>query len=101
MIYRVVVTPTADTEAMGAFRWYAERSVPAAERWYDGLNAALASLTDRPGRFPVSEEDSAALGCEIRTLLHGKRPGVYRILYTIRDDTVTVLRIRHAAQGPL
>jgi plasmid stabilization system protein ParE len=99
--YRVIVTPTADAEAMEAFRWYAERSAAVAERWYAGLNRALANLAEKPARFPVSEEDSEALGCEARILLYGRRRGVFRILYHIRGDTVSVLRIRHSAQGPL
>jgi plasmid stabilization system protein ParE len=99
--YRVIVTPTADAEAMAAFRWYAERSAAVAERWYDGLNRAIAGLAEKPDRFPVSEDDTEALGCETRTLLHGRRRGVYRILYTISGETVWVLRIRHSAQGPL
>lgn len=62
MKYRVLVTPTADAEAMAAFRWYAERSVTAAERWYAGLNRAMARLADNPARHAISEDDSEALG---------------------------------------
>jgi len=99
--YRVIITPTADAEAMEAFRWYAERSATAAERWYAGLHRAIAGLADKPGRSPVSEEDSEALGCEVRMLLYGRRRGIFRILYNIDGDTVWVLRIRHSARGPI
>ncbi len=34
-------------------------------------------------------------------LLHGKRQGVYRILFIIRRDTVYVLTVRHSAQRSL
>jgi plasmid stabilization system protein ParE len=73
--YQVIVTPTADAEAMGAFRWYADRSMDAAEKWYAGLERALSSLAVKPTRCPVSEEDSEVLGCEVRILLYGKRRG--------------------------
>jgi plasmid stabilization system protein ParE len=99
--YRVIVTPTADAEAMEAFRWYAERNPDAAKRWHAGLSRALGGLADKPHRFPVSEEDSAALGREVRLLLYGRRRGVFRILYTISGDAVQVLRIRHSARGPI
>jgi plasmid stabilization system protein ParE len=99
--YRVLVTPIADAEAMGSFRWYAERSDRIAERWYAGLNKAITGLAKNPGRFPVSQDDSESLGCEARILLYGRRRGVFRILYTISGDTVWVLRIRHSAQGPI
>jgi plasmid stabilization system protein ParE len=99
--YRVLVTPIADAGAMESFRWYTERSTTIAERWYAGLNKAIASLAKNPGRFPISEEDSAALACEARILLYGRRRGIFRILYTVSGDTVWVLRIRHSAQGPI
>lgn len=101
MTYNVIVTPTADDEAMEAVRWHAERSVDAAQRWHDGLTRAIDSLAKMPSRCPVSQADSQALGCEVRQLLYGKRRGVYRILFSIARDTVWVLRIRHGAQGPL
>ena len=99
MSYRIVVTPTADAEAMEAFRWYAERSATVADRWYAGLNKAITSLVEKPSLFPVSHDDSETLGCEIRVRLYGRRRGVFRILYSIEGDTVWVLRIRHSAQG--
>ena len=97
----MIVTPTADVEAMEAFRWYAERSATVAERWYAGLSKAITSLAEKPSRFPVSYDDSDALGCEACVLLHGRRRGVFRILYNIEGNTVWVLRIRHSAQGPI
>jgi plasmid stabilization system protein ParE len=99
--YRVIVTPTADDEAMQAVRWYAERSPDAAQHWYDGLARAIESLTWMPTRCPVSPDDSEALGCEVRILLYGRHPGVYRILFSIVGDTVWILRIRHSARDLL
>ena len=101
MNYQVIVARTAEAEAMESFHWYAERSRTAAQRWYAGLHRALDGLAKNPERFPVSEEDSEALGREVRLLLYGRRRGVYRILYSISEDTVTVLRIRHRARGPI
>lgn len=101
MYYHVVVTPTADAEAMESFLWCAERSLDAADTWYAGLDRALNSLAVNPTRCPVAQEDSEALGREVRILLYGKRRGVYRIVFSISDDTVSVLRILHSAQGPI
>ena len=99
MTYNVIVTPTADAEAMEAVAWYAERSTDAAQRWHERLTRAINSLAKLPTRCPVSQEDSKALGCEVRLLLYGKRRGVYRILFSIVGDTVWILRIRHSALG--
>jgi hypothetical protein len=38
---------------------------------------------------------------EIRQLLYGRRRGVYRILFTIEGDMVSVLTVRHGARGLL
>jgi plasmid stabilization system protein ParE len=101
LTYNVIVTPTADAEAMEAVAWYAERSTDAAQQWHERLTRAINSLAKLPTRCPVSQEDSKALGCEVRLLLYGKRRGVYRILFSIVGDTVWILRIRHSALGPL
>src|SRR5271155_3536848 len=101
MTYHVIVTTTADDEAMEAVRWYAERSPDAAQRWHDGLARAIDNLAWMPTRCPVSPDDSKALGCEVRILLYGKRPGVYRILFSLIGDTVWILRIRHSARDLL
>ena len=71
MTYNVIVTPTADAEAMEAVAWYAERSSDAAQRWHERLTRAINSLAKLPTRCPVSQEDSKALGCEVRLLLYG------------------------------
>lgn|GEM_PF-2220719 len=75
MTYNVIVTPTADAEAMEAVAWHAERSTDAAQRWHERLTRAINSLAKLPTRCPVSQEDSKALGCEVRLLLYGKRSG--------------------------
>jgi len=77
LTYNVIVTPTADAEAMEAVAWYAERSTDAAQQWHERLTRAINSLAKLPTRCPVSQEDSKALGCEVRLLLllYGKRRG--------------------------
>ena len=54
----------------------------------------------QPRRCPI-DPDSEVYGEEVRVLLYGKRRGVYRVLFTIRGDTVHVLAVRHAAQQSL
>jgi len=50
---------------------------------------------------PLAVEASERFGLPIREALYGKRPGVYRILYTVDDDVISVLAIRHSAQDEL
>jgi plasmid stabilization system protein ParE len=101
MTYRVVFTPRAREDAMEAFLWLAERSPDAATRWYEGLENAVSSLSKYPKRNPIAEEESDILGLEIRQKLHGRRRGIYRILFTIEGDTVFLLYVRHSALGKI
>lgn len=101
MKYRVVFTPRARADALEAFRWIAERSPDAAARWYAGLEKAIDALSQNPTRHPVAEEESEQFGITIRRMLYGRRQGVYRILFTIEADTVTLHYVRHSARGPI
>ena len=97
----MIVQPQARAEAVESLRWMAERSPAAAERWYEGLQKAIAKLVLQPERNPVASEESERFGIVIRQALYGRRRGVYRILYTIEADTISVLAIRHSARGPI
>jgi mRNA-degrading endonuclease RelE of RelBE toxin-antitoxin system len=54
---------------------------------------------EKPLRCVAPEND--ALAEEIRQLSYGKSRNKYRILFTIREDTVFVLHVRHSSQVPL
>jgi phage-related protein len=51
--------------------------------------------------IPSVDPDSSAYGQGVRVLIYGKRRGVYRVLFTIRGETVYVLTVRHSAQRRL
>ncbi len=53
-----------------------------------------------PARCPLAPENDE-FEEEIRELLYGKRQHRYRILFTIRGETVIVLHIRHGAREHL
>ena len=96
--YRIVVQPRAEADALAAFDWIAERSPAAAEHWLTGLRKAMAEVADQPLLHPLDIEVSERFGLSIRQALYGKRRGTYRILYTVDDDVINVLAIRHSAQ---
>jgi plasmid stabilization system protein ParE len=102
MSYRVVVGPRAEREIRLAAHWILGRSGSRATavRWARKLRATIATLKVNPKRCPV-DPDSEVYGEAVRVLLHGKRRGVYRVLSTIRRDTVHVLAVRHSAQRSL
>lgn len=101
MTYRVVVTTRARADALEAFVWLAERSPDAAERWFLALREAIEGLSTMPERHPAAEEESEFLGVALRQMLYGKRRSVYRLLFSIQDDVVTLHYVRHASRGPI
>lgn len=91
MTYRVIIEPTAERGIRDAVRWITGRFSPKmATRWYNGLIKKVDSLKSQPKRCPIAAENDKFTE-EIRELLHGKRRNIYRIIFSIRNDSVHVL----------
>jgi mRNA-degrading endonuclease RelE of RelBE toxin-antitoxin system len=71
----------------------------AAARWYNGLEEAIFALTTHPLRRPVAPA-AGRIKRNLRQLLCGKKPHVYRVIYEVQEQeqTVWVLTIRHGAR---
>ena len=54
-----------------------------------------------PERHPIAQDESDQLGMTLRQMLYGRRPGVFRILFSVEGDTVTLHYVRHSARGPI
>jgi plasmid stabilization system protein ParE len=101
MARTVLLRPGAYTDLREITRFISQRVSPAAAaRWHVGIEATIGRLATDADRGPQADE-AADLGIDLRQLLHGRRPHVYRILFTIAGDTVNVLRVRQAAQDHL
>lgn len=100
MKYRVLIQPTAKAELGEAHRWYFNESPAAAARWLDTLLQTIDTLSTQPERCALAPENDA-FDETIRQLLHGKKRGVYRILFMVKDDAVEILHIRHSARSHL
>jgi plasmid stabilization system protein ParE len=101
MIYRVEIAETAKADLREATRWIRDEVSPAAaDRWLAGLLKAANTLQNQPSRCPLAAE-SEKFPEDIRLLLHGKRHTKYRIIFTIRDDTVVILYVRHTSRDEL
>ena len=99
--YRVVFTARARADAVKQFHFLAERSPAAAARWYTGLEKAIAKLAKMPERHPIAQDESEQVGITLRQMLYGRRPNVYRILYSVEGDTIVLHCVRHSARGPI
>lgn len=98
--YRLVIQPPVFDDLDDAYQWIRERAPEAAARWFNGFVEALCSLTTFPDRCGAAPENDA-VEPEIRQLLYGHRNSVYRALFTIVENEVHVLHVRHAARRPM
>jgi plasmid stabilization system protein ParE len=98
--YRVIITPSAKADIFEINAWLLENYPDSAEDWLWGISQAVSSLSKMPERCPVSAE-SEAFDVVVRQLLHGKKPNIYRILFSIQDEKVYILRVRSTLQQSL
>jgi plasmid stabilization system protein ParE len=100
MAFRVELSDRAQSDIAAIHDWLlSQQAGSAAERWFVALREAIASLSTLPTRCPVSAE-SRDSPVEVRQLLYGRKPHVYRILFTLDRDVVQVLHIRHGRRRP-
>jgi plasmid stabilization system protein ParE len=95
MAYRVEVTARAARDLRRIYRDIeADHSVQAAD-WFNGLESLVLSLEEHPSRGSSVPEDR-----NLRQVLHGNKPYVYRVIYAIDEPglAVRVLHIRHGAR---
>lgn len=100
MTYRVELTDRAARDLRLLFLHIRAEESDAAARWFNGMEQAIESLSESPGRCPVAPESRR--GRVIRQLLYGNKPHVYRVLFRVvtKVRAVTVIHIRHGARLP-
>ncbi len=98
MEYQVEITDVALAEAEEAYLWMMEQLSPeSAEKWFDGLIDAIESLNKSPKRCSLAPENEV-FSEDIRQLLYGKGRSIYRILFTVSEQVVDILHVRHTAR---
>ena len=95
--WSVIVELPAQEDIAEAHRWLAERDPKAADRWFNSLYDKIGSLEMFPERCPLAPE-SQFFSAEIREAFHGRRQHKYRILFTVTEDEVHILHVRHGAR---
>jgi plasmid stabilization system protein ParE len=98
MAYEVRLARRAVVELRAIYKHIEAETSDAAGLWFRGLESAIFSLETGPSRSPIAPERK-----DLRHLLYGNKPHIYRILYTIdeRAKIVYVAQIRHGARRPL
>jgi plasmid stabilization system protein ParE len=92
--YTVIITPTAEAEALAAFYYIQERAPLSAAKWLRGLYKVIGKLEEFAGHGRAKEAE--LLGVDLRQVVFTS----YRVLYTVNDaeSTVHVHHIRHGAR---
>ncbi|AFZ26052.1 plasmid stabilization system protein [Cylindrospermum stagnale PCC 7417] len=98
--YQIIIQPAAQRAIEEAYLWFSNFSHRKARTWLEGLYKSILSLEKMPSRCSLAFENNF-FDSEIRQLIYGKGRNSYRILFTIVDDTVQILFVRHAAQKPM
>lgn len=97
--WSVIVELPAQQDIAEAHAWLAERDPAAADRWFNGIYDTIGSLEMFPERCSLAPA-STFLNREIRETFHGRRQHKYRILFTVTENEVHVLHVRHGIPPP-
>lgn len=95
--WRVIIEGPAQQDIADAHLWLAERDAEAAARWFNRIYDTIGALEMFPERCPLAPE-SEFFNREIRETFHGRRQHKYRILFTVTENAVHVLHVRHGAR---
>jgi toxin ParE1/3/4 len=97
MKYRVVIQRLALEDLENSYLWAARHAPETAARWLNRFHGELQALAINPHRCSLAHENRKVRR-EIRQLLYGRRPNVYRAVFTIDGDLIRVLRIRRSTR---
>jgi len=97
MKYRVITQPPAGQDIRSSLIWGRDHwGVEQARKWAQGIRKAIASLSTFPERYPLAPQlEQQELGSEVRQMVFQR----YRILFTIKGDSVHVLHVRGSFTG--
>lgn len=98
--YQIIIQLSAQKAIEEAYFWLSNDSSRKARRWLEGLYQTIFSLENMPYRCSLAYENDF-FDEEIRQLIYGKGRNTYRILFTIVDNSVQIIFVRHATQKPM
>jgi len=96
---QVILTDRAEAELLAQYEWLWERDSGFADKWLAGIEAAISNLAENPEQHGFAPE-TGRYPLQLRQMLYGRRQS-HRVLFCVRETTVTVMSIRHASQEPI
>jgi plasmid stabilization system protein ParE len=101
MLYRVIVTPEAESDLRAASRYIRRHAPRSAREWIRRARQSVKTLSHHPERCPLAQE-STSFDEPIRELLFGAgNRGTYRIIFVVIHKSVYVMHVRHGSMRPL
>jgi plasmid stabilization system protein ParE len=98
MKFTIVTLRAAERDFNDILEYIAARSTAGAVAWAKAFDKALVYLEENAGSCPLAAENEH-VEFEVRETLFKTRRGlIYRILFTVRADTVFILHIRGPGQ---
>jgi plasmid stabilization system protein ParE len=90
MTFRVETTAEAERDARELLQWLDSKGAGSKGiEWIAALEDAITTLSEFPHRCSLAPENTV-FQFEVRHLLYGRAPHVYRILFTVERSTVDV-----------
>ena len=96
--YQIVFSPTALEDLDSTLAWLADEAPEKVAEWYQSIKTHIDTLKHLPEAHPLAAENGLWGTEELRQLLFQGYPSKYRVIYTLKDDTVQILSIRHGAR---
>ncbi len=98
MKFTVVTLRAAERDFNGILDYLAARSKSGAQAWARAFDLALARLEESADKCPLAAENEY-VNSQVREILFKTRRGlIYRILFTLSENTVTILHFRGPGQ---
>ena len=97
MMYRRIITISAQAEILEIEQWYNNCQPKLGDRFWEAATHLLDLLQERPLAYPVDSESDSP---DIRKARMKRFP--HFVLYRVKDDEVTILSVVHGhrQRGP-
>ncbi len=87
----VIICSAAEVDFTESLKWYAERSIEAANDFDAEFNRAITQITADPERFPM---------CDARHRYFLLRRFPFRIIFRITNSEILVVAVAHSSRSP-
>lgn len=98
MSHKLKILSHANRDFADIVAWLGKASLPGADRWISAFDSVLSAIAENPFGFGLAPEDEF-IEIEIRqAFFQTKRGRSYRVLFTVVEQEVRVLRLRGPGQ---